>query len=52
MSLHVGDDVSRVADRIDSVVLRLLVSDPAISEVSTEQKIDSVLVRDYMVPKC
>ena len=51
LSLPVGDDVHRAADKIKDLRLRLLLSDPATSDLPAEQKIESVLVRDWMVPK-
>ena len=51
LTLEVGDDVNRASDKIDELRLRLLLSDPAASNLPPEQKIDRVFVREYMIPK-
>ncbi len=51
LSLFVGDEVNEAAERVRGISLRLLLNDPAAAGLPEDQRLDPVLVREYIVPK-
>ena len=47
LRLRVADDLNAVRDRITSLTVRVLLSDPAIENLSADQKVDSVTINSF-----
>ena len=51
LTIYVGDDVNEVSERRCEIGLRLLLNDPAAAGLPAAQRLDPVLVREYIVPR-
>ena len=50
LTVHVGDDVNAAADRVREILLRLLLNDPEATDEPESERLESVLVREHVVP--
>ena len=50
LTLYVGDDVNAEVDRLDRITLRLLLNDPGAAALPDDQRLEAILVREFLVP--
>ena len=48
--LYVGDDVNAEIDRLDRITLRLLLNDPGAAALPDDDRLEPILVREFVVP--